>query len=362
MRRAVLLITLVANLLGGGNVALGEPDPKPQQPEAFLSDWVRGSARFDLYTSFHEWASDTHRPDTEAFEVAVKALALRQTGSARTRSALASKLVLLFRSSNTDKRARLRALHVLGRLAAPEGLDLLVEQSRTRKFEQRIAAIRALGFFGTGPAKESFIVYGGRVRYVVLPPAANAEATRALLSAVDAARAERRTEKSVDARATFRNRMASLSYSIGDALRAHRSRLVMETLLATAADPGALRLDQDDLIDTLALCAHHDGVGPLVRAALERKGTVRYLAAQALGRSARKEAVKPLVTLLADAESAVVAAARAALMNLAGEKTAPAVTDRAFWEKRLGPEGQRFDAARAVRPKEHKPGVYKLGA
>lgn len=362
MRWAACTLILTATLFGGGSSAPGESDPKPQRPETFLGDWVRGSARFELYTSIHEWASDTHRSDTESFEVAIKALALRESDLGKTRSALARALVHTFRSPDSDSRTCVRALHVLGRLAAPEGLELLIEQSSSKQFERRVAAILALGFFGHAPAEESFIVYGGRLWFVVLPPAANAAATRALVKALDVARAERRAGKSADARAAFRQRMSTLSSALGEALRAHRSPVLTAKLLATAAAPGALHLDHDILVETLARCAYRDGVGPLVRAVLEEAAAVRSLAAQALGLSARKEAVEPLIALLGDADPTVVDAARTALMKLAGEKTAPSESGRSYWNKRLGSEGQRFDASCAERPEDLRPGVYKLGA
>ena len=372
MRPTSIILTLLALLLPLGPVAAKEPDPKPQRPENFLSDWVSGTARFELYTSFHGWASDTHRLDTEQFEVSIKALSLRQPDAGKARLALATRLVQTFHAKDSSERERLRALHVLGRLATPQGLDILIEQSRSTDQARKIAAIKALGFFGNGASREAFIVYGGRVRYVVLPPAANTAATRALLAAVETARTERpparlpRSRQSFKQRMSllrsFRERMSLLSFAVGDALRAHRTLAVAEQLLVTLGDPGALKLDEDTSVELLALCAARVGVKPLLRALPRGSTALRTTIVRALGDCARKEAVKPLLELLSDSEATVAQAARSALMRLSGLEKPPPKADRSFWTRRLGPEGERFDPAGAARPQDLVPGVYQLGA
>ncbi len=374
MRFTATLVVTACVLLSAGTSAGGAEQEEPQQPEAFLWDWVRGKAKFDLYTSFHEWASDVHRRDTEQFEVGVKALTLREEQGAK-RAALAGRLVAHWNTARLDAAERERVIHVLGRLCAVEGLPLIIEQTKADSAELQVAAIRALGFFGNAPAKESYIVYGGRVRIVVLASNHSADATRALLDVLETSRtlraprgvppglssAERRKVRR-DARWAFRERMGSLSWVLIDALRSHRTEAVARRLVQAMEAPGELRLSMDSVRDVLALGAHKAGVSAIVEGVEERSVDVRTMIAQALGWSARREAVVPLLTLLGDKEATVVSAARAALARLAGMDAPPAASDAAYWMKRLGPDGARLDLSKAPRPEDLKPGVYKLGA
>jgi len=81
----------------------------------------------------------------------------------------------------------------------------------------------------------------------------------------------------------------------------------------------------------------------------------RKLAAEALGWSARREAVPPLLSALEDEDDEVVTAARKALARLSDI----AARDTDF-RKRLGPKGEKTDLKRAERWPEKKPGLFRL--
>ncbi len=337
------------------------PEEAPQAPERFLRDWVRGEARYDYFAFFHEHASDVHRADSEHFEVAVKALALRTAGSPAVRAALAKDLLRSYEADETPEAVRIRALHVLGRLAAPAALPLLVAASRALAPEIKATAIRGLGFFGDVPAEESFSVYGGRIRYVVLPAAPAARATEALREAAEALRTTPPAGRGYG-RPPFRTGGYPVGLALKEALRSHRSARAADAVVAClrASESQDLLYD-NDLATLLAECARKGGLVTVRQLTMEDDPYLRRLAARALGRTARRGAVAPLLTLVADEDRVVRAAAHFALTRLAGLDGAPDDASKAAWTERLGPNGERCEPRGAKKLRNLEPGIYHLG-
>lgn len=353
MRSIVLLaLVLVAAAIAGG----GE---EPQKPDAFLLDWVRENARFDIAAGFHEKCPGSpHKRASEEYEVAVKCFFLRQSCGEERAGTLAVELLALYRAEITPEETRRRILHVLGRLRSPEAVPWLVEAARRGTGELRDTGIGSLAFFGSVPAEESFSIFGGRIRSVVFPAAPEKAATEVLLGLLGEMR-EAKVDSAPGTRAVDQlRRCEELTRLVVRALRAHRSRAVADaTLDALLGSPRLCRWQGEELEKLLG--SNHDHVAPERIEALlvDEPPAARRVAAALLGWSADAKAVAPLLRLLADEDLAVRAAANDALCRLSGDRRSTVEE----WTTLLGPQGEKLDPTKSARPEEPKPGIYRWG-
>jgi hypothetical protein len=277
-----------------------------------------GGVVLALLGSLAGWAANGGERAPAAYEARCAAAAQRE----------APALLKLARSSDTPAEVRARAVDALGWLQQAESVPALLELARTGPALGEHVA-RALRFFGARSAFEAEPSVGGHVRTVVFPPRPDPAATRALLELA----AE-----------------PKLAHEALWALKFHDA--TPKQLMAIAhADQYAedlLPLLQDD--------------GEALLKLLTAPSPARPRIAEAVGYSARADAVAPLYGLLGSASAELRAAALAALHHLAG-KQAPFTgapepdVGRAIAHALFGPKLERFDAHVALRrdPERQEP-------
>jgi hypothetical protein len=232
-------VALLAVLLSGAACSEdAEPEESPEirSLRTFLLAWAKGDARYEYFSPFHETGhSSPHRQDTEEYEVSAKAYSYRRDGNASRGRELANELLTLHGSEEMRPEARVRILHLLGRLAAPEGLDVLCRAAEAEDEPAASTAIRSLACFGAVPSEEGFMCYGGTPRWVVLPASPSRRATQVLCGLL---RSEPPSWKADAPRNEYRERRDQWStrrWRVVEALKAHRGREVVEAVIAELA-------------------------------------------------------------------------------------------------------------------------------
>ena len=301
----LLLLAIFACTARGDDEDTAER-PEPQALDAFLLDWVHGTARYEYFAVFHEIGhSSPHRQDTEEFEVSAKAYFFRRDNAPNTVEAFARKLLALHAEEETKADVRLRILHLLGRLAVPSALDLLCRAVKAGVEPAFTTAIESLACFGDAPREELFGCYGGTLRSVVLPAIPSKRARQLLLELIRQDPPKRAEDEPGKA---FRERLHQWlvrRYAVAEALEAQRGRDVVETLLDELARKrypwSGFPCVQEDLVEVLAANRVHVLPADLKRLQTMRQDAkaesfVRELAAKALeelGKSALHEPRKP---------------------------------------------------------------------
>ncbi|MEN8151208.1 MAG: HEAT repeat domain-containing protein [Planctomycetota bacterium] len=326
-------------------------EKEPPAPDRFLRDWVQGGATFEITPEYHRlFPRSPHKRDSEDFEVAVKCYFLREKIGEVKATALATELAAIPRDGKRPLETRRRAIHVLGRLRVPDHVPLLISFLDSEHGGLREAAIAALGFFGTCPAEDGFLVFGGRVRKVVFPAAPVPAATKALVA---------RFRKFRDGKRRPRRRTGPGLLDTFLALESHASdelaALAIETLASGPAKVGGIA-SSFSVQDLLGASAEAAKLKRLAKLLQSERSVDRRLGAWALGWSARREAVPLLLAARKDEVEGVVKASAGALQRLAGvEKPAE------DYEKLLGGKGERFDPEKAKRWPRSEPGIWRVG-
>lgn len=229
-------------------------------------------------------------------------------------------LLELAGGEKTPEDVRARAVEALGWLQQPQTVPPLLELAKSTP-SLAPSVVRALRFFGTRSAFEAEPGVGGHVQTVVFPPKPDAAATRGLLAlAAD----------------------PKLAHDALWALKFH-----------DASSKALLKLPHADQYAEDLLPLLGDDGEALVKL-LAAPSPARPRIAEAVGYSARAEAVAALYALLGSASAELREAALAGLHHLAG-KQAPFTgapdpdVGRAIAHALFGPKLDRFDASVALR-------------
>jgi len=364
LRTAMLQVTLATMVLAAIPARANE-EPSPQRPDEFLVAWVKGSAKFDLFTEFHKkYPRSPHKRASEELEVAWRCLNLRDECGAGRATSLTKELLALYAAEDAPEGLQRRALHVLGRIRSPETLPLLCKVAGSATGDVRDAAIRSLGFFGQAPAMESFTVFGGKFWHVVLPPAPSEAATKTLVQVLSELRSARSSAMRLKDRREENRQVRHGAFVVLIALQSHRSAMVAAAALESLKeDGGAGRVVDWDMIgEVLVRNLDHIELKDLLARMKDKRRGVRRAAAYVLGWTGSPEAVSPLIRLLKDRDVWMTKKTQAALLRLSGvtpNYLAPVTKTAEEWIETLGKDGERLDPAKSIRYQDAKPGVYK---
>lgn len=184
---------------------------------------------------------------------------------------------------------------MLGRLGTANAVDLLCREAESERETRAAIAIRALSCYGDVPCKEGFLLFGGTLRWVVLP-ATPSQKTTATLCRMIPPPVTPLAEKSVEAIRERSSAWISLVYEVVRALEAHRGPVVVEAAIDTLLTEGLFARDMtvhEDLIALLVRGAAH--VGEQHRARLREaaqhapRGWMKEVASKALAALERPE-------------------------------------------------------------------------
>jgi hypothetical protein len=368
LRRNVPLV-LATVLIALAPVRAGaEEERKSQKPDEFLLSWVNGAAEYDLFRELHaKFPQSPHKRASEEMEVAVKCFALRRECGEERAASLTAELLDLHRASGGDPALRRRVLHVLGRLRSPGALPLLCESAGTSAGDLQETAIEALGFFGTAPGEDPFVVFGGRLFEVDFPPADAPEATETLLGLLEKLRDARPASARLPDRTEEDRRFRWLSFEVLRALRSHRRKSVADAAIETLTGNHRVGPEPlwEDLGELLSRNLGHVDLAKLLELLGDERPPVRRAAARALGWTGRPAAVAPLLARLDDPDARVREEADHALTRLSGSRPDPLLREgrktAGEWARVLGPRGERLDPASSLEPEDREPGIYRYG-
>ena len=295
-----------------------------QPTDACLRAFVAGTATYEIQAKFHEeFPHSPHKHQAEEYEAAVHCLlADDRLGDVGTR-ALADVFL-----------ARLK----------DEAVPALVAAAGEEDWQLAMWAVEGLGLFGNRPGYDWQAQFAGKPVMVLYPPAPDPRATAALLGiAGDPAHARRAVAIRV------------LGSHDTEEAEAFARRLALSR---RGAEAGAGRDLLHDLI-------RWRDVPTLAEMAAAEEPAFRAVAARALGRKPERAAVVTLLGLLADQSAEVRVAAHESLHLLSpdwqersGGMPEPALL-RKEWARVFGPEGERFDPEKAIRPWPVAPGIYR---
>jgi len=370
--RIVLIPAILATAVLALAPVRAEGERRPQKPDEFLAAWVAGTARYDFFTKFHvDYPRSPHKRETEEFEVAFHCFHLRRKCSEDRAASLTKEFLKLYRVESTTADSRRRVLHALGRIRSQKALPLLCQVARTSRGDLQNAAVRSLGFHGAAPAEEHYMVFGGRFRSAVFPPAAAEAATQTLLLLL---RELRDAKPEPTGTGPYRpgmiteerQRLQHLTGAVLRALKSHRGAKVAAAALETLV--GSYRVRKvwlwKDLGEILVRNLEHVDPAQIVALLSDKRREVRMAAAYVLGWTASTKAVSPLIGMLEDQDDGVQDEANRALSRLSGEGPSlldPGNKTAEEWIAALGQNGERLDTGKSLRHENPKPGVYRLG-
>jgi len=349
--------------------ASAEDERPGRGADEFLAAWARGVASFDLFTKLHaRYPRSPHKRESEEFEVAVKCLGLRKECGEDRATRLTGDLLKLYSAEDAEEEMRRRILFVLGRIRSPQAVRLLCEVAKSADGDRRERAIESLAFYGKVPAGDSFMVFGGRFREVVFPPAPSRAATDALLELLRKLRGAGPRAGVAPERSEQVRRDRFLACGVLRSLRSHRGARVAGValdMLRGGDGDGAGRLLRE-VGDLIARNLDHLDREQIVALLDDERPAVRRTAAYALGWSASAWAVPPLIRRLGDESDEVRQQVNTALLRLSGSRPDPlrgveARTPEA-WIATLGRDGERLDEEKAIRHADLKPGIYRIGS
>jgi hypothetical protein len=363
MRAPRIGLAVAVLLLATGPARPGE---EPPDPEAFLRAWVRGHAEYRIGSAFHEaFPRSPHKRDSERFEAAWRCFQTRELLDATRRSALARDLRKRLADETTPLEERARLVFVLARLQDREAVPAIGRLALEGRLEEREEAVEGLAFFGNRPAWDSFLVFGGRIRWILFPARPQPAASTALIAFLGQSlpklprpepppggepveKRRRRIEAWFEARSAWKGLRSTAIRS----LESHATPEVEELALSLREAP----YWTDEL---LAALDTPRTVGRLVERA--RRGDVS--AVRALGGTSRKEALSALIDLLADRSREVREEADASVAEIVDGRRHPGPGERPAreWRRRLGEELERFDEEGVRRRRTAlRPGLHGL--